>query len=357
MNTNFQYPALLIDKNKVTHNTKELVSRCHKANINVAAVSKVFCAIPDMVEAMINGGAYMIADSRIENLVKIKHLNIPKLLLRLPSISRTDEVIEFADISLNSELDTLDALSYSAEKAGKTHKVIIMVDLGDLREGVWFENLIPFIETALALKGIKIIGIGTNLTCYGGVIPDENNLGLLVSLAKQIEDKFGIKLEIISGGNSSSLPMVFENRVPEGINQLRLGESIVLGLETAYGTRIEGLHYDAFTLALEVIEIKEKPSIPVGQIGQDAFGEKPTFIDKGIRKRGILAAGRQDINLSGLFPRDKDLSIIGGSSDHLIIDFTDSEYEYKPGDIVEFDVSYGGLLAAATSDYVKKYVI
>lgn len=350
------YPALIIDKKKVEHNTRYLVNKCKELGIEVAAVSKVFCAIPEVAQAMIDGGASIIADSRIENLRKLKDIKAPKMLLRIPMISQVDALVEYADISLNSELDTIKAISEAALRKDKKHKIILMTDLGDLREGVWNENVIDFAGEIINLPGIELYGLGTNLTCYGGVIPTGENLGQLVAIAEQIESRYNIKLEVISGGNSSSLHLVFKKSMPERVNQLRLGESIVLGLETAFGQRIEGTYRDAFSFAAEIIEIKEKPSAPIGEIGMDAFGQKPVFIDKGKRLRGILAAGREDINLNGIIPRDRCISIFGGSSDHLLVDFTDCNKEYKIGNVIEFDVTYGGLLAAATSEYVAKIV-
>lgn len=352
-----KYPALIINKQKIQENTRYLVNKCNEQGISVAAVSKVFCGIPEVAQAMIDGGAVMIADSRMRNLRQLQVLKIPKMLLRIPMKSRADEVVDIVDVSLNSELDTIQALSDAAIRKGKVHNIIIMTDLGDLREGVWYEYLVDFIGQIINLKGIHIQGIGTNLTCYGGIIPDEDNLGKLVSLAEQIEAAYHIKLEVISGGNSSSLHMVFKNEMPHRVNQLRLGESIVLGLETAFGERIEGTHRDAFTLALEIVELKEKPSAPVGHIGMDAFGQKPVFEDMGKRLRGILAAGRQDLNFNGIIPRDECIRIIGGSSDHLLVDFTECSRHYHIGDIVEFDLTYGGLLAASTSDYILKVII
>ncbi|MGE5682303.1 MAG: ornithine racemase Orr [Bacillota bacterium] len=351
------YPALIIDKEKVRHNTALLVDKCKEHGVSVAAVSKVFCGIAEVAQAMVDGGAAMIADSRLENLKKLQSIKVPKMLLRIPMKSQAGQIIKYADISLNSEIETIRAISEEAIKQGKVHNIILMTDLGDLREGVWSENIVEFAGEVLCLKGIRLKGLGTNLTCYGGVIPNQDNLCKLIALARQIEERYNIKLDIISGGNSSSLHLIFKDQMPEGINQLRLGESIVLGLETAFGERIEGTYRDAFTFAAEIVEIKEKPTVPVGEIGMDAFGQKPVFEDKGKRRRGILAAGRQDININGIIPRDKCISIFGGSSDHLLVDFTDCRSCYKIGDIIEFDLTYGGLLAAATSEYVEKIII
>ncbi|WP_432401200.1 ornithine racemase Orr [Wukongibacter sp. M2B1] len=350
------YPRLEIYTNKVKHNTKILVDTLRENNIEAAGVTKVFCAIPEVADAMIEGGVKYLADSRIENLIRLKDKDVPKWLLRLPMQSQAKEIVEYADISLNSEIKTIEILSEEALKANKTHKVILMIDLGDLREGIWQDKVLETVEEIIKLDGVELFGIGTNLTCYGGVIPNKDNLGKLVEIAEELESKFDIKLEVISGGNSSSLDLLAKKEMPSRINNLRLGESIVLGRETAYGNVIEGAYLDAFQLVAEIVEIQEKPTVPIGEIGMDAFGNKPVFEDKGIRKRAILAVGRQDVNPSNIIPIDEKISIFGSSSDHLMIDVTDSERDYKVGDEVRFNLEYGALLGLATSEYIYKKV-
>jgi ornithine racemase len=351
-----QYPALIMDKNKIKHNTKVLSELASRHGIKIAGVTKVLCALPELAEAMLEGGAYALADSRIENFLKLKAFDVPKILLRIPMLTQAADVVQYADISLNSELEVIKALNEAAKAKNKIHQIVMMIDLGDLREGVWYEKAVSYAGEILKLENIKLIGLGTNLTCYGGVIPSTENLSTLVKIAEEIEVRYGIKLEIISGGNSSSIHLLLKNQVPKRVNQLRLGEAIVLGTETAYGERIADTYSDAFIFAAEIVELKEKPSMPKGEIGMDAFGGKPVFQDNGIIKRAIVAAGRQDVKHDGLTPRDKGIIIIGASSDHMILDLTNAESKYKVGDVIEFDVNYGALLAAATSEYVHKIV-
>ncbi|SHJ23459.1 ornithine racemase Orr [Lutispora thermophila] len=350
------YPALKIDLKKIEANTRLLVEKCAAYNIKVSAVTKAFCGIPEVAEAMVKGGAAYLADSRVENLIKMKHIKQPKMLLRIPMLSQVKEVVEYADISLNSEYKVIKALSDEAQEKRKCHDIILMVDLGDLREGVWADEAVEYAGKIIKLEGVRLIGIGTNLTCYGAVIPKVDNLSKLVEIAENIEKKYGVKLSIISGGNSSSYYLVENGTIPKGINNLRLGESVVLGNETAYGNRIEGTYNDCFTLCAEIIELKEKPSVPIGEIGVDAFGNKPTYVDRGIRKRAILAIGKQDVRIDGLTPIDKKIIILGASSDHMIVDVTDSETDYSIGDIIEFTMDYGALLSLSTSDYVYKVI-
>ena len=349
------YPCVEVDLGKLTENVKTILGMCNKNNIDVTSVTKVFCAQRPIVEAILDAGVSSISDSRISNLKKLEDLECEKILLRIPMISETYEAVKYSDISLNSELATIMALSSAAKALNKTHNIILMVDLGDLREGVLIEDAEYIVREILKLDNIKLVGLGTNVTCYGGVIPDNENLGNLIKLKGDLEKTFNITLPIISGGNSSSFYMVMNDTMPVGVTQLRIGESIVLGRETAYGAAINNCHEDVFVLKGEIVEIKNKPTVPTGKIGMDAFGNKPVFEDEGIRKRAIIAIGRQDIRLEGLTPMDCNLSIFGASSDHLILDITDSEKELAIGDIVDFKIDYGCLLAAMTSPYVEKY--
>jgi ornithine racemase len=354
---NRRYPCIEVDLKKITHNTKIIVDKCNELGIQIFGVTKVFCAQEPIVKAEVKGGISAVADSRLINIKRMQNIHATKVLLRIPRISDVYDVVKYCDVSLNSEIETIKKLSDAAHELNKIHKIILMIDLGDLREGVWEDRILYVVENILKLTNVKLIGIGTNLTCYGGVIPDDSNLGKLVEYKNVFKNKFGIEIDIVSGGNSSSLYKVIDGTIPKGINNLRIGEGIVLGRETAFGKRIDGCYDDAFIIKGEIVEIKEKPSIPLGNIGMDAFGKKPHFENKGIMKRAIIAIGRQDIKLDGLFPIDSNIEIIGASSDHLIINVTDCQNDYKIGDIVDFKVDYGCLLQAMTSEYIYKYYI
>lgn len=349
------YPCLEIDLKKIQHNTEVIINICQNKGINVVGVSKVFCAKKPIVKAMLDGGIEIIGDSRIENLKKIEEFKCRKMLLRIPMESNASEVVKYSDISLNSEIETVRMLSKAAKRMNKIHYIILMVDLGDLREGILEGEVINTVKEIAKLSNIKLCGLGTNLTCYGGIIPDSNNLGRLVKLKDDIMRKLKINMDILSGGNSSSLYAVIDGSIPKGINQLRIGEAIALGRETAYGQFISNTYKDVFVLKGEIIEVKSKPSVPIGKIGWDAFGQVPKFKDKGIIKRAIVAIGKQDIAPEGLKPKDKALELLGASSDHLLINISNSKKEYKVGDVIDFYLDYGCLLRTMTSPYIKIY--
>ena len=348
------YPRIVINRKKFKHNLDYLLDISHKRGLSIMGVSKVFCADQNLVDILNESNIDYIADSRIDNLSSMNS-NIEKVLLRLPSISSAEDVITNCDISLNSELLTIKHLNMHAKEKGINHGIILMIDLGDLREGIYYEKeIFDTVKDILALSNITLKGIGTNLTCYGGVIPSIDILTKLIEYKKNIEFKFDIIIDIISGGNSSNIDLLLNNKIPLGINNLRLGESIVLGRETAYGRHIANTYSDIFMLEAEIIELKVKPSVPVGKIGMNAFGKAPNFVDKGNILRAILSVGKQDVDHKEIIPFD-DIDVLGSSSDHIIVDVSKSKKIYEVGDIIKFRLTYSSILSLMTSKYVRKY--
>jgi len=302
-----------------------------------------------------------MADSRVMNIKtyadEARKNGKKTVLLRIPMHDEVADVAKYVDLSFNSELSTIRLLNEEAKKLGLVHNILLMIDLGDLREGIFYQNedlIFETVEEILSLENINLYGIGVNLTCYGAIIPKNDNLSNLTALAAKIEEKFNIKLEMVSGGNSSSIYLVGKGELPAGINNLRLGESFLLGNDTAYGEKLPGTVGDALVLEAQIVELKEKPSLPIGEVGVDAFGQKPYYEDRGIIKRAIIAVGKQDTDIDSMEPIDEKIDILGGSSDHIILDVTKSDKEYKVGDVVAFTLGYGGMLKTATSAYVEK---
>ncbi len=352
------YPRITADLKKIKHNVDLLSALCAENGVSIAAVTKVVCADERIVRVLEESNVTMLADARTENLAKLK-THKPKLLLRAPAPEEAEETVQLADISLVSEIMTIRALGRAARTAGKTHSIILMIDLGDLREGLLFldrEAIFRAADAAKEEQGIELIGVGTNLTCYGAIIPDETNLGELCRIAEELRAHTGLPIPIVSGGNSSSLGLLRRGLVPECVNHLRLGESIMLGNDTAACRVMNGLYGDAFMLSTRLIEVQRKPSVPIGESGANAFGEHPTFESQGEQVRGICKIGRQDTVADGLTPLDPNIKMIGASSDHLIVDLTRAK-PYQVGDILDFTPDYGALLRAYTSPYVYRAYI
>jgi predicted amino acid racemase len=349
-----QYPALIINKSKLSHNIKIIQKLCADNGINFCAVTKVFCANPEITQVYYNAGVREFADTRIANLKKINYPDAVRWLLRLPMLSEAEDAVKYSDISLNSEISAVKELSKFAVKLKKNHKVIMMVDVGDLREGVLAVDALGLAGEILKLPNIELHGIGVNYNCFGGVIPTAESLSIITNLAKEIESKYKVKLKVISGGNSGNMHFLTSKTLPKGVNNLRIGEVILIGVETSYQKHIDGMYKDVFRLDAQIIELKKKPSMPIGELGLNAFGEKPIFSDRGDMLRAIIALGRQDVDISKIVPLDTKVEILGQSSDHIIIDVTHSDTKYKVGDILSFSISYGSILSLCTSEYVGK---
>ncbi len=360
-------PRLEINLDALSHNTRQLVTRLAPLGIALTAVTKVTLGDPVIAQRLLDAGATALGDSRIDNIRRLRDqgINAPCVLLRSPAPSQVDDTVRYADISLNTEPEILMQLSRAAVAQGRQHKVILMAELGDLREGIMATDLCEVAAICRNLANLELIGIGTNLACFGGVRPALNNMDELSWLAREVEASLGCQLQIISGGNSANFDWLTAEARSDidparqcqlnRVNNLRLGEAIYLGCETLHRTPLDGLRQDAFTLVAEVIESKTKPSVPKGDIGLDAFGKIPVFESRGDIQRSILDLGRQDIPPDGLTPDADGLEILGASSDHLILN---SQHQpLNVGDEVRFQLDYAALLMAMTSPFVSKVYV
>ena len=348
-------PRVEINLDKIWHNARTLVQRLAVRGISVTGVTKATLGSYEIAGTLLEAGVDTLGDSRIENIETMRHAGVPAsmTLIRSPMLSQASRVVKYTDVSFNTELQVISKLSDCAQKAKRTHGVVLMVELGDLREGIMPDDLENAVRETLRLPGIALKGIGTNLACRSGVSPDAKNMAELSTIADSIEAEFGLRLEIVSGGNSANLPWAISGADTGRINDLRLGESILLGREPLHRQPIDGLHTDAITLIAEVIESKVKPSQPWGKIAQTAFGVNSPARKQGQISQTILAIGRQDTDQSGLGP-PLDIEILGASSDHLIVD--SGVNRLSVGDEMTFQLNYSALIRVMTSPFVAKVV-
>lgn len=354
------YPRVTVDLKKLRHNVDEILKRCRERGIEVAGVIKGCTGLPECAQVFADGGCSFVASSRLEQIRDAKDFGVDKpfMLIRIPMLSEVAEAVELTDISLNSEIETLKALDGEAGRQGKTHQVILMIDLGDLREGFWDkeELLAAALMVENDLDNLELAGVGTNLGCYGSINATAEKLDELIADAEMIEAKIGRELRYIAGGATTSIPRLLEGDMPERINLLRIGEGIILGkdLRDLWGYDMSFLYQDVFTLEAEIIELKDKPSHPVGEIIFDAFGFRQEYEDRGIRKRALLALGKVDYAFPDMiYPLDEGVEILGASSDHTIIDVEDARRVFKVGDTMKFNLCYATVVYATNSPNVK----
>lgn len=358
------YPRLEIHMDKMKENVENLYNLCHENGVALTGVVKGCNAKEEVTEIFEFANYHSIGSSRVSQLKKMKEngLKTPMMLVRIPMLSELEELVQYGDISLNSDKKTLIELNEWAKKYDKEHKVVLMADLGDLREGVWdkdeFVALAQFVEAEL--DNLMLYGIGTNLGCYGSIRPSIDNMTQLAELAERVEAIIERPLDIVSGGATTSVPVIVDGKMPKKVNHLRVGEGILLArdLTTPDFCYLDYMHYDTFVLTAQVVEIQIKPSHPVGELYIDAFGNRPTYTDIGMRKRVLLAVGRQDFgHHDSLRTIDDAIKIVGSSSDHLIVDVTESEKNVEIGDTISFTLYYQAMLFLSLCEDVHKVLL
>ncbi|MDR1379761.1 MAG: alanine/ornithine racemase family PLP-dependent enzyme [Synergistaceae bacterium] len=374
------WPRLILRLDCITENASRVVKFCASKGVEVAGVVKGVCADLRVAGAMLEGGCASFADSRLQNLKRLKEAfpQVPRTLLRIPMKSELEEIVRWVDSSLVSMPESVEALDDCCKTLGMTHKVILMFDLGDRREGILLDtpkttadiNAWPCVSTnvgelesfvAVLKKTPRVVlqGVGVNFGCFAGVLPSASALRRLCLARETLASELGYDVHICSGGSTSSLALLERGELPSGVNHLRVGEAILLGQDVSWRRSVPWLRQDTAYLEAEVVEARVKPSLPEGETGADAFGNLQTFEDKGPRRRAIVAIGRQDVPTEALTPYSAGVQVLGGSSDHTILDVTDASVTnastlWKWGDKACFSLSYAGLLGLMTSPYVFK---
>lgn len=353
---------ITLNTEKLKHNYEFLDNIFKENQIQWSVVSKMLSGQKDYLVELLNLGIKQVCDSRVTNLRIIKKLNpkIETIYIKPPAKGAISGVVQYADISLNTEIRTIKMLSEEAQKQNKTHKVIIMIELGELREGVMGDDLMEFYQQVFELKNIEVVGIGTNMTCLYGVLPNSDKLVQLCLYKQLIEAKFNQKIPYVSGGSSVTIPLMLQNVLPKGVNHFRVGESLFLGTDVYNNEKINAMHSDVFKLYAEIIELIEKPVVPSGEFGINVEGSSFDFDQSKIGQtsyRAIIDIGLLDVDSEHITPTNKDINIVGASSDMLVIDLKENSQNYKVGDVIEFNMDYMGTLRGINSKYIDKKVV
>ncbi len=362
-------PKLEINLQKIQQNANTLKNLLAGRNFSLIAVNKVTHGNPKIAKALIKGGIEYIGESRVVNIKKMRDNGVEAqyVLIQVPNLEEIPLIVEYVDFSVNSELETIKLLAKEAKKQNKIHNIILMIEMGDLREGIDPSNLFSIVEEILSLKNIRLSGIGTNMKCFRGIVPSEKNMLQLSEYAKQIELKFNLNLKFVSGGNSANFKWFTSCKNLGGVNNLRIGEALFLGRETINFDPIPNLYTDVFNLSAEIVELKKKEIKYGEKVVSNAFGESvqdvPMKIKNGrdevtkgeIRNQALLNIGRLDIAINGIIPCE-DVQILGGSSDYCILDIKDNHFVI--GQTLNFKLNYEALLKAMISPYIEKiYVV
>jgi len=353
---------ITLDCKKLKLNFDYLDTLFKKNSIEWSIVSKLLSGNKLFLTELLKFDIKQICDSRILNLKVIKAINpkIETIFIKPPARRTIPSVVKYADISLNTEFETIRLLSEEAKRQNKVHKIIIMIELGELREGVLGEDFMDFYESVFKLENIKVVGIGANLSCLYGVLPSQDKLIQLSLYEQLIEAKFNKQIPYVSGGTSVTIPLILKRLLPKSINHFRVGETLFLGTDVYNSTKLKNMHSDVFLLYSQIIELIEKPMNPTGKMGTNLEGESYTFDKSNAGEtsfRAIIDLGLLDVAPNHIELVDKKLKIAGASSDMIVIDLGDNKKKYKVGDFIKFKMDYMGILRVMNSKYIEKKLI
>ncbi|MEZ5975679.1 MAG: alanine racemase [Planctomycetota bacterium] len=353
---------LTIDLQALHDNIRTIDRWVHNHGASWSLVTKTLCGHRSTLRCLQAMGVHSMADSRMDNLKAIESLpgDVEAWYLRLPHLPVVPDVVRLSDVSLNSEIDVIEALNVEAGRQGKLHRIIIMLELGDLREGVLPGSLVGFYEHVFELPNIEVLGVGSNLGCLSGAVPSIDQFAQLSLYHELLELKFGRSLPVISGGTSAALPLLRSGALPKTINHFRIGDSAFLGTDLIHGGVLEGLRGDAITLEVEVVEVKEKGLRPMGETTDmmpfEALGTPETA--PGARgHRAVITVGQLDTVVSGLTPIEPSYRLVGASSDLSVVNLGDNPHGIKVGDTLRFRPSYGAFVRLMMDPYIPKHLI
>lgn len=362
---------LIINAANIQNNIKKLSAFFKNNEQKWSLITKVFSGDKEFLNHILNDdvlqGIDSVGDSRLTSLKNLKELN-PKMrtiYIKPPAIIYAKDVVQYADVSLNSSFETITALNKEAKKANLTHKIIIMIELGELREGILRSEVMDFYERVFTLPNIEVIGIGSNLGCMYGVEPTYDKLIQLSLYKNLISAKFHKDLPLISGGTSITLPLLTKGIVPKEINHFRIGEAAFFGLSPLNNEKFNNLSTDTFHFFANIIELEEKSIVPEGIISDANVGHTSNYSEDDLGKtttKAIIDVGLLDVNPEDIDPLDESIEFVGITSDMIVLDLGTNktaagQKKYCIGDKIEFKPNYMGVARLLNSKFIdKKYV-
>lgn len=352
-------PKLTIDSEKIRHNIKVIQDLCEKKGLQLVGVIKSCQMIPSLVALFQECGITSLGISDIDINSRLgRRLEGSPLLITVPKPSQADIVVRNFRASVNSELVTIRALSDAANRYRTPHDVTLMIEVGDLREGILPEDALSSVRSILGFRSpyLRLAGIGANLACCSGTLPTITNMSVLNEIALDVEKQLGHGFEKVSVGGSVMLDWLESHDLPPRINEIRIGEAILLGTIPSINRRHESLFHDAFVFKGIVLEVKEKPvTLEQGVPGKDAG--QADLAGKGFRKRAVVDFGNISTVPHGLQCLDNMVRYVGSTSDYSVFDVTECSCRFVPGDEIRFIPNYQAMTQSLISPYVTREII
>lgn len=355
---------IVVKTNKIIENIEKInqifKSKKYKWTLILKMLSGNEAFLKKIIYNKVIKNIHSIGDSRISGLKKIKQINpkIKTMYIKPPPIQIVKSIISFADISVNSSYKTILALNKEAKRQNKVHEIIIMLEMGELREGVLPNKILSFYTKIFSLKNIKVIGLGTNLGCLYGVEPTYDKLLQLNLYKKLLEQKFYRKIPLISGGSSITLPLIDQNKIPKDVNHFRIGEAVFFGTSPLTTKKYRNLNTDNFEFVANIIELEIKSTSPKGKLSEGNIGHFKKNKENNKTYRAILDFGILDVDYKDLVPKNKKNIFVGITSDMCIYDLGTknndfSKQKYYVGGNIKFKINYMAVARLLNSKFIE----
>jgi len=359
---------LIIHAEKIKNNIRYLSDYFDRLNIQWSLITKVFSGDKEFLKQILSDDVIYrinsVGDSRLTSLKNLKTVNpnMRTIYIKPPAKVYAEDVVRYADISLNSSYSTIQSLNVAAKKAGKIHQIIIMIELGELREGVNRDDVMAFYEKVFDLSHIDVIGIGSNLGCMYGIEPTYDKLLQLSIYKELISEKFKKKLKFISGGSSITLPLIEQGSVPKDINHFRIGEAAFFGVSPLNNKQFKELNTDTFEFEANIIELEKKKIVPEGVLSDANIGHTADFDEHDADEttvKAILDFGMLDVDKENIEALDNEISFVGITSDMMVVDIGSNRTEegkkkYRVGDRIRFKPNYMAVARLLNSKFIDK---
>jgi predicted amino acid racemase len=304
---------------------------------------------------------HSIGDSRVSNLKIIKNIrdDLVTMYLKPPAKSYLKSVVKYADISLNTDYNTILLLNKEAKRIDKLHKIIIMIEMGELREGVVREKFLDFYEKVFKLSNIEVIGLGTNLGCMYGIEPTYDKLIQLSLYEQLIEMRFQRDIQLVSGGSSITLPLLSKGKLPKQVNHLRIGEAVFLGTTPLTNRKFDRLSTNTFEFLGNIVELEKKETIPDGVVGDGNVGHAVMYdenqeLDE--EYKALIDFGAVDVDTENIKPKDKSAEFLGTTSDLTVYSLAKNIKQYQNRRTLSFQPNYLAVAQLMNSRYISKKI-
>jgi ornithine racemase len=354
-------PELRVDVEAIGRNTEVVAALLRERGLALVAVTKGCLGEPRVAAAMLAGGAVALADTRDQNLARMRAALPGAELHRihLPSLS---EPFEWGDVTYVTSREGAAAVAApvtarSAKRGARRdaalrgkpggvaapRRVMIQVETGDEREGVPEDLLMDLAGFIAEEPRLVLEGVATNYACFSGPPAGLQASVEAVAAAVGVLRAAGFAAPRVSGGNSSVLWLLTKGTaLPGEITELRCGEALLLGQDALCYRPLPGCVQDACVIRAEVLEEYTKPA-----------SRGPATASQGQSQRIVLGIGRQDLGEGTVTFLMPGLTEVGRSADYLVAEVADGASAPPVGAPVEMRPAYEALVAAWTSPYVE----